>query len=1439
MKTRVLKVLFSIVALIGFLTCNQNTFAQTVTFADANTTANGITADPLRYGQTDIVLYGFTVTVNSASANINTFNLTCSSTANNFFSNFRLYKATSGTTFPGIGATPVASGFSASTTMSITGLNQAFTAGQSNTYFIVADFTGTGTIPATKQFGLSTTSAGAAVQTTPTNKKFTTGSALLGTNFNLAIPLYTTTDANTAANGITQGTITAGQDVVMFGFGITAPETTTISGFKITTTYDAANSPSKYFTNGKIYSSTSSVFSLSTATPLNSASVVFGTAASGGIGITVTNLNEVYTYSATPTPVYYFIVGNYSVINAVAENMQFSLLSATSGGVSQSSPTNKTTYTVSTDITGATLPLAPSKPNVTITGLNTAANGITPTPIAYAQTVVLYGFQLTATNNSSTVTGINFSDPGGEPILQFFSNFKLVSCPTSTYSAATATPVTATFPSSPSSAFNLTSMSEALTANQSKYYFILGDWTSTQANILPYTEYLNYSSLTTATSSTITDGGGTTGQNFPLTSPVITLTNSTTGVYTGTAILSNTSYNLIGFTLSYSAPTNVHTIRLKISYPSGGDDITNYVSTSNGVQMYDAATNTVVPSVSLSVNAGYIDINFALAVQSGTHSYYLKFTFGNFSSLNHMPTALSLCMDPSTVSAAGLCGNNSGCSLVNNYITPATGSSCGQTYIGATVYDWIGTTSSAWNVTSNWLKDSAAATTTPGNKSTDYVRIGVNSYSANTQPVLGSSPVTIGELELGKLGSTSSSAANVTLDMSGKNITVNNGLTIDAGANVFLNNSSASTTSTLSVSGTSNIASTAVLNFTSGTNNVILKNNSGTLTLTSDANGTANIAAVPSGSGITGNVIAQRYIPGGSVLTTRKYRLLSSPVNQYTGNQYDFQNLKLNSLVTGANPTVNGFDVSALNNASIYLYKEALSSYPPVTAITQKVNVGTGFYFYFRGDRTDPASNGDKYVKPYKDPENTTETWIGAINSGTITVPVTYTARYSAPTVYNTGNGFNLVGNPYPSAIDLNSLTLSPECSSIIYEYNYRTGNFDTYDIAHNLPSTGDMSLRYIASGQGFFIKMNDPAVKPAAGTISNGSVTFTENAKSTANNTGTHLLMGTKTNNNVLPLIRVKLEMDSANADNAVICFKDGYADAYDNNDAIRFGSIESKVSLASLSSDRKGLSMNFMPDVSTVKHVNLSVSSTTTGLYTFRFASTETIDSRYAIWLKDNYKKDSLDLRNNSAYAFNIDRADTSSFGDNRFEIVFHEDIPAYTLRSFSVEKAGSGAKLTWVTSNEADYTGFTLEKQDSNSQFQPIYSVQSDGRGTYDFTDTQLNNGDNYYRLKQNDADSKISYSKTVDLVNNSSSTVKNNLIVYPTPATTVIHTSSSTINEACKMLIFNTSGKKLLDKNVDNGGNASQYIGNYLPGTYIIQLVGLKDNKVLGVTKFSKN
>ncbi|MEZ4852771.1 GEVED domain-containing protein [Flavobacterium sp.] len=134
--------------------------------------------------------------------------------------------------------------------------------------------------------------------------------------------------------------------------------------------------------------------------------------------------------------------------------------------------------------------------------------------------------------------------------------------------------------------------------------------------------------------------------------------------------------------------------------------------------------------------------------------------------------------------------------------------------------------------------------------------------------------------------------------------------------------------------------------------------------------------------------------------------------------------------------------------------------------------------------------------------QNFTATFNGVANNGTIAVPI-YRGTYTG-TDYNTGSSntlatkdddnWNLLGNPYPSAIDADDFLISNTNvegfiklwthgtlpSSIIsspfygsYAYNYTLADYLTYNLTGPLNGPGYFGGK-IASGQGFFVLMND-----------------------------------------------------------------------------------------------------------------------------------------------------------------------------------------------------------------------------------------------------------------------------------------------------------------------------------------------------------------------------
>ncbi len=98
-------------------------------------------------------------------------------------------------------------------------------------------------------------------------------------------------------------------------------------------------------------------------------------------------------------------------------------------------------------------------------------------------------------------------------------------------------------------------------------------------------------------------------------------------------------------------------------------------------------------------------------------------------------------------------------------------------------------------------------------------------------------------------------------------------------------------------------------------------------------------------------------------------------------------------------------------------------------------------------------------------------------------------------------------------------------------------------------------------------------------------------------------------------------------------------------------------------------------------------------------------------------------------------------------------YESVLPVTLFNFKGEIKNNQALLSWSTANEINNKGFEVELSHDNKTFSSIGFVAanktSTGINNYDFTDSKLLSGSNYYRLKQVDNDGGSRYSTVVKL------------------------------------------------------------------------------------------
>lgn len=662
-------------------------------------------------------------------------------------------------------------------------------------------------------------------------------------------------------------------------------------------------------------------------------------------------------------------------------------------------------------------------------------------------------------------------------------------------------------------------------------------------------------------------------------------------------------------------------------------------------------------------------------------------------------------------------------------------------------------------------------------------------------------------------------------------------------------------------------------------------------TLISNATSSAAVAAITGSSTIDGNVHIQRFLSGGGVSTNRGYRLMSSPVNQTQAasspgniislgylNSHTYNGTVYPGAFTGGPGGVNnGFSI-ANNNPTIYFYKEFLpisnvtfisgkhvGVYKITSGLSPSVDlsdgtannvipVGNGFLMFFIGPSS--RTSGSSAIAPL----DATLTAHGFMNQGPVKVYLWYTPKNGAAngtagnlsfSNLSTANaqGNNMVGNPYPSTIKISTLLGHNTGVNNAYLLT-RTNSLSQAYVAYTPNGSSAPSSDYVLSGQGFIVHTTGP----------NNSLTFNETDKVPAQQlTGSPLLMSTpnnpitvlhggatKTTQSVpapteqpLTGMYMKMEKDTIIYNYCGIYFRNDWLANFGGEDARDLGG--GAVSMASLSSDGVQSAVKHFPDYHAGARIKLFVDAQTNGQYNLKMEDVRNIDSLYNIYLMDNKMKDSLDIRHNGAYKFNIDRSDTTSFGGNRFELVIRRKaLPPYSLASFKATKVTEGVEVSWITYGEGNYTGFVLQKQDagSSASFNALYSKQSDGSSAYSYIDRNPVTGNNTYRLKQTDIDSKVSFSQTVS-VDYKLSGSNGIFSIYPNPATEMIsvNVSPDASVSSYTAYIYNSNGF-LISKKATSSNNWSQNVADFKPGIYVIELVS-NNGKLIGKSKFVKN
>lgn len=867
-----------------------------------------------------------------------------------------------------------------------------------------------------------------------------------------------------------------------------------------------------------------------------------------------------------------------------------------------------------------------------------------------------------------------------------------------------------------------------------------------------------------------------------------------------------TLFNNVVINSGTLAAGQTQSVTVTTNYSVINSGIYKYTATASAENDNNQSNNSITSSLqNISLPAPYI--------LSGTGAYCAGGTGVAFT-LSGSETGTTYQLFKGAAAISGIIsGTGSSLSFVNvtedgayRVVANSTSTNCNSYMSASAVVTvnplWLGITSD-WNTASNWCGNVVP----PTNANI------IISGSATNMPLLPAS-LTVNNLEL--------TEANKRLDLNGKTLTVNGKI---SGSGVVRG----SATSSVIINGSGNMGTLRMDQTTTGTTNklhhltinigssktsdsvvigntvqvtgtVTLSNGklnaNGNLVLVSNASGTARIAAIPATADITGNVISQRYVPA----IARRSRMLAPNTSGFTCADF-----KDDIFVTGAGTENSGFDASSHSqSATIYTYQETTSGgrgWKAIPNINAPIAEGFGALVFIRGDRSLPSPQW--YTAPYVAQNEVTIDYTGPVNKGNIAPAITYTNTNDA-----TADGWNLVGNPYPSQISWPLITKS-RLNNFAYIMDPATNGY-----VYNDGATP------IASGQAFFVQAN--AASP--------SITFTESCK--VSGAPTNLFKA-----DPLPRLMIKMIKDALNSDVAWLKFSNGASFNYDPmEDALKF--TNASINMGFKVPTATEVQLNTVPLLNTNAADTFTLfTNAANGTYTLNFSQFSGISAAKSVMLLDRYNNTTANLRTDSVYSFTI-TSETASKGE-RFRLIITDAgaLPVEFL-SISAGRINENVEVKWTTASEKNNKGFVVERAAVNGQWEEAGFVK--GKGTsnvsvnYSFTDYNAfdkHTGMLYYRIKQTDFSGAIQLSDVVRVnLQDADQAAVYEWDVYPNPAKGMVTIEAGKGHQLGVLTIADITGKTILQHN-ELSHKALIDISGLKAGVYFISTAQTKAKKLV--------
>ncbi|HTB53435.1 MAG TPA: T9SS type A sorting domain-containing protein [Ferruginibacter sp.] len=843
---------------------------------------------------------------------------------------------------------------------------------------------------------------------------------------------------------------------------------------------------------------------------------------------------------------------------------------------------------------------------------------------------------------------------------------------------------------------------------------------------------------------------------------------------------------------------------------------------------------------------------------------------GTFSATPSISTAnLSTSTGKIIVSAVA-----TGTYTIQNAVTVSTGGghTCTSTSTSTVIIEpggqWVGSVNSDWNNTGNWPCGSI-----PTSTSNIVIPSGVTNFpviSATEQAFVnnitinsGASLTVNGGLNVfGTITSTSGiTATSGSIEMRGTTAQSIGGNMLNSKTIFNLTDSNTNTVTGLTIADSLYVTGTMGFATTPSTK---LKTND-VLVLVSNAITTASIGQIAETGGvpkavITGNVTVQRYFPN-----HRRWRLITAPVASTQSINAAWQEGAVSTTTPLSNPNPHpgfgthisgptsgayrsglGYDQTPTNSASIATVSNATSWFSIPNTISTAVTAYQGYMIFIRGGRDYTISSSTQFTVA----TNATLRTVGTVRTGLQSIATTA--------------GFNIIGNPYPASINLNTVLTNSGTSGIANTFYVWDPNIaSAANVASGtggwvtLTRVGSVYVATVYSSGGTFDATANGGfdisgnIQSGAAFMVNaataGHIAIDEAAKVLTNTGETYLFRPTSGNDTAVTttapmpaMLSTALYATTTDSTHVPVYAADGtlnvFSSEFSNDvswDKDAQKATNTNENLAILKSGQL-IAIEKSAPVNSGDTIFLYDKSLTQSSYQFNITAKNFNRPDLNAILVDSatHTRTPITLGDSANTVVNFAiTSDAATKATNRFYISFKYAPGSVKYTAVTATQQDKNIAVQWIVNNQLNIKEYVLEKSIDNENFYPVDTTIATGDNTstitYNWLDEKAVTGDNYYRIRSIDNTGNVQYSKTVDVVIGKG--IITGLAIYPNPVTN--NTLQLQMNELpageYNIRIMNTSGQVILATAINHGTSSEtkpiMLSKDLAAGFYILEVV----------------